>query len=73
MQIMKRARAGGEMVPFNADEKDVKDEVDRRTAKAGFTTRHGDPIYGTKIMGPGICESKLNQWPRDENDNLIGD
>lgn len=73
MQIMKRAKGGGEIVPFNASEADVKAEVDRRTHKAGFTTRDGNPTFGSKIMGPGIGESKLNQWPRDKQGNLIGD
>ena len=44
MQILKRAKGdSGEVVPFNADEKAVKEEVDRRTHKAGYTDRDGRP------------------------------
>jgi len=50
MEILKRAKEGGELVSFNHDEKDVKDEVNRRTARAGYTTRLGEPPYRTKIM-----------------------
>jgi len=74
MQIMKRARnAELEIIPATESESNVKDEVTRRTAKAGYTTRDGNPTHGTKIQGPGIGQSKLNQWARDENGNLIGD
>lgn len=74
MEILKRAKGdSGEIVPFNTNTKDLKDEVNRRTAKAGYTTREGNPIHGTKIMGPGIGESKISVWPRDKKGNLIGD
>lgn len=75
MQILKRAKGAsdGDMVPWNTSEKDLRDEVNRRNAKAGYTTRLGEPTYGTKIMSPGIGRSKLNVWPRDKNGNLIGD
>lgn len=39
-----------EIVPANVNEKDLKDEVNRRTAKAGYTTGLGEPPYKTKIM-----------------------
>ena len=71
---MKRARnAELEIIPATESESNVKDEVTRRTAKAGYTTREGNPTFGTKIMGPGIGQSKLNQWPRDKDGNLIED
>jgi len=73
LEILKRATSGGEIIPFNVPESDLRDEVNRRSARAGYTTRQGNPTFGTKIMGPGIGESKLNVWPRDENGNLIGD
>lgn len=51
MEILKRAKGdSGELVSFNADEKSVKEEVDARTAKAGYTTKYGEPTYRTKIM-----------------------
>lgn len=40
----------GDIVPFNADEKQLREEVNSRTAKAGYTTRRGECPYRTKIM-----------------------
>jgi hypothetical protein len=62
----------GEIVPHNVSEKDLRDEVNRRTARAGYTTRLGEPPYRTKIQNIiGFGEQKLNVWKRDENGNLI--
>ena len=62
----------GELVPANVTEKDLKDEANRRTAKAGYTTRFGEPPYATKIMVNVLFgKEKLNVWPRDEKGNLI--
>lgn len=63
----------GEIVPANVPEKDLREEVNRRTAKAGYTTKYGECPYRTKIQNHGFGESKLNVWPRDEQGNLIGD
>jgi hypothetical protein len=61
-----------ELVPENVSEKDLKEEVNRRTAKAGYTTRFGEPPYRTKIIvTSGFGETKLNIWPRDKKGNLI--
>lgn len=75
MEILKRAKGeSGELVPFNADEREVKAEVDRRTARAGLTTKYGEPPYATKIQTTvPFGEVKLNIWPRDKNGNLIDD
>ena len=75
MEILKRARGfqSGEGVSFLESESNVREEVNRRSCKAGYTTRDGNPIHGTKIMGPGIGQSKLNQWPRNKEGNLIDD
>jgi hypothetical protein len=63
----------GEIVEWNHSEKDLKDEVNRRTARAGYTTRLGESPYRTKIQTvSGWGKSKLNVWPRDEHGNLIG-
>jgi len=62
-----------EIVPNNVSEKDLQDEVNYRTCKAGYTTRYGEPTYSTKIQNRGFGESKLNVWPRDKNGQLIGD
>ena len=74
MQILERARnAEMEIVSSSESESNVREEVNRRTAKAGYTTRDGNPTHGSKIQGPGMGASRLNQWPRDEDGNLIGD
>jgi hypothetical protein len=39
-----------EIVPDNVSASDLRDEVNRRTAKAGYTTRNGECPYRTKIM-----------------------
>ncbi len=61
----------GEIVAWN--ESNVREEVLRRNAKAGYCTSNGEPTGTTKIMSCGIGESKLNIWPRDEKSNLIDD
>jgi len=64
----------GEIVPTNVSEKDLRDEVNRRTARAGYTTRFGEPPYSTKILSTvGWGKQKLNVWPRDKDGHLIGD
>jgi len=75
MQIIERAKGlSSDLVPFNANEADLRDEVNRRTAKAGYTTRLGECPFGTKIQGLIFWGTeKLNVWPRDEDGNLIGD
>lgn len=61
-----------EIVPDNVSEKDLRDEVNKRSAKAGYTTRFGEPPYATKIQTTVLFgKEKLNIWPRDENGNLI--
>jgi hypothetical protein len=54
----------GEIVPNNVSENDLRDEVNLRTSRAGYTTRSGDPTYRQKI-GVG--------WSRryEENYKLI--
>ena len=51
MQILKKAKGNaGEIVPWNADKKDVHAEVLRRNAKAGYCTRYGECADRSKIM-----------------------
>lgn len=40
----------GEIVPWNENESNVREEVLRRNAKAGYCTRNGEPVGRTKIM-----------------------
>lgn len=37
MQIMKRAKSGGEIIAFNDDPESVREESLRRVARAGYT------------------------------------
>lgn len=41
---------GGDLVPFNVPAKDLQDEVNSRTAKAGYTTKHGEPVSSGRII-----------------------
>lgn len=51
LEIIERAKGdSGEIVPFNANEKDLQEEINRRTAKAGYTTKHGEPAHHSKII-----------------------
>ncbi len=63
-----------EIVPANVSEKDLRDEVNYRTAKAGYTTRLGECTYRTKVQTTvPFGRTKLNVWPRDKNGQLIGE
>lgn len=62
----------GEIVAWNEGENNVREEVLRRNAKAGYCTRYGEPRSATKIQtSVPFGREKLNIWPRDENGNLI--
>lgn len=62
----------GDIIPFNMSERDLREEVNDRTAKAGYTTKYGECRDATKIMTTvPYGETKLNIWPRDKNGNLI--
>lgn len=76
MQIMKRARglSDGEVLPTNISDGDMKEEVNYRNWKAGYTTKLGEPTYGTKVQGLVFWgKEKFNVWPRDKNGQLIDD
>lgn len=62
-----------EIVPANVSTKDLREEVNSRTSKAGYTTKYGECPYRTKIQNRGYGDRPINVWPRDENGNLIGD
>lgn len=64
----------GEIVSANVSEKDLREEVNRRTSKAGYTTKYGECPYSTKIMTTvPFGKTKLNIWPRDKHGHLLGD
>jgi len=73
LEILKRAKGdSGEIIPWNANPKDVREEINRRTARAGYTTKYGESPNATKIMATvDFGERKYNLWPRDEQGNLI--
>lgn len=63
---------GGDLIPFNVDSKDLQDEVNGRTHKAGYTNKQGERLYRTKIMTTvAFGKVKYNLWPRDKNGKLI--
>jgi hypothetical protein len=71
---MKRARgvSDGEIVDWNESKDNVREEVLRRNAKAGYCTKNGEPCRATKIQNSiPFGKQKLNVWKRDENGNLI--
>ena len=66
MEILERARGAsdGDIISFNHSKKDIQEEVNRRTAKAGFTDRDGQPRISRKTSyGKG-------DWPRPVNKKL---
>lgn len=51
MQILKRAKGdAGEGIPWNVDPKDLRQEINHRTYKAGYTDRDGQPKDPSKII-----------------------
>lgn len=73
IDVKKRIKLSGdrELLPATTPQKDLDEEMNHRSWKAGHTTRYGEPLYSIKIMSRGFGESKLNIWPRDEAGNLI--
>jgi len=52
---------------------DYMQELNRRSHKAGHTTREGKPIPLKIMTTVPFGKTKLNIWPRDKDGNLIGD
>lgn len=48
MEIIKRAKSGGEIVPWNESEDNVREEVLKRNAKAGYCNSDGSPAGAGK-------------------------
>lgn len=44
MEILKRAKSGGEIIDWKENEGNVREEVLRRNAKAGYCNPDGTPI-----------------------------
>ena len=60
MEILKRAKSGGEVVPWNQD---VREEALRRNAKAGYCNRDGSPVSA----GKGDHYRPVNKKKYDRN------
>ena len=74
MQIItERAKCPDMIVPSTESESSIRDEVNRRTHKAGYTTKYGECPHRTKIMNRGYGDKSIRVWPRDKEGNLIGD
>ncbi len=58
MQILERSKAPNEIVPATESESSIRDEVNRRTCKAGYTDRDGQPRNG-KGDAPRPVNKKL--------------
>ena len=63
MEILERAKSGGEIVDWNESESNVREEVLKRNAKAGFCNRDGTP----KGAGKGDRFRPVNKKKYDEN------
>lgn len=51
----------GEVVPWNENKECVREEVNRRAAKAGYCTKYGEPEGKTKIMAqPANAQYRKN-------------
>ena len=51
----------GDLVPPDASEKSVRDEVNRRTHRAGYTDRDGQPMLRREIV---------SRWSRKYSNNF---
>ena len=71
MEILKRSQGfqDGEIVSWNENKKAVEEEVLRRNAKAGYCTKYGESVQGTKIMS--LCSFSF--LPRKINGKIVGD
>jgi len=69
LEIIERARgkADGEVVPWNESESNVREEVLKRNAKAGYCNRDGTPVNA----GRGDRFRPVNQKKYDENYEMI--
>lgn len=72
MEIIERAKTGGEVIAWNESEENVKEEALRRNVKAGYCNSEGGPVNSGKIMTTvAFGRVKYNLWPRDENGQLV--
>jgi len=69
MQIItKRHRCPNMIVPVSESESSIKDEVNHRTYKAGYTDRDGQPRVSRQTSyGKGDAPRPVNKKKYDEN------
>lgn len=67
MQIINRTKSPDEIVPATESESSIKDEVNRRTYKAGYTDRDGQP----RSSGKGDTCRPVNKKRYDKNYDRI--
>lgn len=60
-----------EIIPNDISRRDLYEEVNSRTHRAGYTTRDGGKIPLKIQTSVSWGQVKLNIWPRDANGNLI--
>ena len=60
-----------ELIPASVSDADLTDEMNARSHRAGLTNRQGESCKSIRIMSRGFGPSRLNQWPRDVNGELI--
>jgi len=60
-----------EFVPDDISNRDLREEVNIRTSKAGYTTREGRPVPLKITTTMPFGKQKLNVWPRDADGKLI--
>ncbi len=75
MQILKRAKnAEMDIVSASESESNVREEVNRRTCKAGYTDRDGQPMTSRNDdAGKGDVPRSCNKKKYDENyDRIFG-
>lgn len=58
LEILKRAKgkADGEVVPWNEGESNVREEVNRRAAKAGYCNSDGSPVSSGRIISKPLSK-----------------
>lgn len=70
--ITKRTKAQNEIVPVTESQSSIKDEVNRRTHKAGYTDRDGQPrISRSTGAGKGDACRPMNKRLYDKNYDRI--
>jgi len=73
--ITERHRPPNEIVPATESESSIKEEVNRRTYKAGYTDRDGQPKISrhSKAAGKGDVPRPCNKELYDRNyDRIFG-